>query len=259
MDFIKQGMSFLGFFKNAINKNNKETEKKPFVSAVIVAAGKSERMGMGQSKQFIELCGITAIARTLSAFEESPFINEIIVVTNRFDIVGIGSVVKEFGFDKVTRIVVGGDSRQKSAAAGFNAVNSKADFVAVHDGARPLITTECIGRVIKSAVINGAAAAAVRVKDTVKFADESGLVLSTPDRQHLWAVQTPQVFGAELYKNSLEAAMLSGEDYTDDCQLIEASGRKVMLVEGEYTNFKITTPEDIAHAEAVIRARGDAI
>jgi 2-C-methyl-D-erythritol 4-phosphate cytidylyltransferase len=234
-------------------------EAGPFVSAIIVAAGRSERMGTGRNKQLISLGGITAIARTISAFEENPYINEIIVVTNRIDILRIGGVVKEFGFEKIKRIIVGGDTRQKSVATGFNAVSGEASFVAVHDGARPLITSECIGRVIECAIKNGAAAAAVKVKDTIKVADENGFVLSTPDRQMLWAVQTPQVFATELYKKALEAAALAGADYTDDCQLIEADGGQVQLVEGEYSNFKITTVDDITHAEAVIRARGDAL
>lgn len=237
---------------------HKKQEQKPFVSAVIVAAGRSERMGLNKSKQLISLCGVSVIARTISAFEESNSINEIVIVTNRFDIVKIAGLVKEFGFDKVSRIVIGGETRQKSVASGFEAINEKAEFVAIHDGARPLVTTDCIERTIESAVQSGAAAAAVKVKDTVKFADENGIVISTPDRQMMWAVQTPQTFSAELYRKALKAAEESEADYTDDCQLVEAVGGKVQLTQGEYNNIKITTVEDIAQAEAVIKARGDA-
>jgi 2-C-methyl-D-erythritol 4-phosphate cytidylyltransferase len=252
-------MKLLGFFNLAKNKCNMNREAGLFVSAIIVAAGRSERMGTGSSKQLISLGGITAIARTISAFEENPYVNEIIVVTNRIDIIKIGGVVNEFGFEKVKRIIVGGATRQKSVTVGFNAMSGEAAFVAVHDGARPLITSECIGRVIENAIKSGAAAAAVKVKDTIKVADENGIVLSTPERQMLWAVQTPQVFAVELYKKALEASELTGADYTDDCQLIEAAGGRVQLVEGEYSNFKITTADDITQAEAVIRARGDAL
>lgn len=230
----------------------------PFVSAIIVAAGKSERMGRGINKQFVPLCGIAAIARTLSSFEESRHVREVILVANRIDIMRFASVVKEFGFSKVTNIVVGGNTRQQSAAFGLNSVSKSAAFIAVHDGARPLVTAECIDRVIESAYQNGAAAAAVKVKDTLKIADDNGVVVSTPERQKLWAVQTPQVFDAELYRKAIEKAVTAGDDYTDDCQLIEAAHGRVQLVEGEYTNIKITTGEDVLQAEAIIRARGDA-
>jgi 2-C-methyl-D-erythritol 4-phosphate cytidylyltransferase len=248
----------LNFIKYAKKIYMKPLSEEPFVSAVIVAAGKSERMGKCKSKQFVPLCGIAAIARTLSAFEESQHVREVILVTKKFDIGIVGSIVREFGFSKVSRIVVGGETRQQSAAIGMNAVSKAAQFIAVHDGARPLVTADCIDRVIGIAFKCGAASAAVRVKDTLKVADENGVVVSTPDRQRLWAVQTPQVFDMRLYREALEAAVQSGADYTDDCQLIEAAGGHVQLVEGEYTNIKITTVEDIPQAEAIIRARGDA-
>lgn len=237
---------------------HKKKEQKPFVSAVIVAAGKSERLGLSRSKQLIPLCGISVIARTISVFEDCGEVSEIVIVTNRFDIVKIAGLIKEFGFDKVSRVVIGGDSRQKSVAAGFEAINKKAEFVAIHDGARPLVTVACIERTIENAALYGAAAAAVKVKDTVKFADENGVVISTPDRQLMWAVQTPQTFRVKLYREALKAAEASGEDYTDDCQLVEAVGGKIQLTKGEYNNIKITTVEDIAQAETLIRARGDA-
>lgn len=247
-------MNFLDFAANSIKPQHKSS----FVTAIIVAAGKSVRMGIGKSKQFIPLCGIAAIARTLSAFEKSRLVREVVIVTNRFDIMKVGSVVKEFGFDKVKHIVIGGETRQQSAARGFNAISKETEFVAVHDGARPLITSSFIDKAIESAFENGAAALAVRVKDTVKIADKNGVVISTPDRQSLWAVQTPQVFGVDIYRAALEKAQRENKDYTDDCQLVEASGGRVQLVEGDYTNIKITTKDDILQAEAILRARGDA-
>ncbi len=230
----------------------------PFISAIIVAAGKSTRMGTGKCKQLLPLCGIAAIARTLSAFETSRYIREVILVTNRLDLHEMGSIIKEFGFTKVTKIVIGGDTRQKSAAIGLKAVNENAAYIAVHDGARPLVSAACIDRVAEGAMKNSAAAAAVKVKDTLKIADENGEVISTPNRERYWAVQTPQIFSAQLYREAFEKANASGNDFTDDCQLIEAAGGKVQLVEGEYTNIKITTSSDISQAEAIIRARGDA-
>lgn len=247
----------MDFIKFAKNKYFGNKEQGPMVSAIIVAAGRSRRMGTGKSKQFIQLGGVAAIARTLSAFEESTFINEVIIVTNKFDIIMMNDIVKEFGFDKVKHIVLGGETRQQSVAAGFAAVNENTAYVAIHDGARPLITPACIDRVVQKTFETGAVSAAVKVKDTVKVADENGIILSTPDRQMLWAVQTPQVFSVQIYRNALQKAQKLGADYTDDCQLIEAIGGRVQLVEGEYNNIKITTVEDIALAETVIKARGD--
>lgn len=244
--------------KYARNFGMKPESESPFVSAVIVAAGKGERMGQNINKQFIPLCGIEVISRTLSAFEDSRYVREVVIVSRRIDIMRMASAVKDFGFSKVANIVAGGETRQQSAANGLKSVSTSAQFIAVHDGARPLVTAECIDRVIESAFKSGAAAAAVRVKDTLKVADENAVVVSTPDRARLWAVQTPQVFEKELYRKALEKAIADGADYTDDCQLIEAAGGRVQLVEGEYTNIKITTVEDIAHAEAIIRSRGDA-
>lgn len=230
----------------------------PFVTAVIVAAGRSVRMGTGKNKQFLQLCGVETIARTLSAFEESRYVREVVVVINRFDIGRIGEILAEYGFMKVTHVVAGGETRQQSAALGLKAVNESSEYIAVHDGARPLVTPECVDRVIETAFKTGAASAAVKVKDTLKIADENGIVQSTPDRSRLWAVQTPQVFKLDIYRDALNKAIAAGTDYTDDCQLIETAGGRVSLVEGEYTNIKITTPDDIAYAEAIIRLRGDA-
>ena len=231
------------------------TPQRPRVAAIVVAAGRAERMGGG--KQLLPICDIPVIARTLSAFEECGWVDEVVVVCRVEELLTIADIVKEFGFDKVVRIVRGGTTRQHSAQAGLNAVGEAVEYIAVHDGARPLVTPSCIGRVIESAFVAKACAAAVKVKDTIKFADENGLVAQTPDRSRMWAMQTPQVFERGLYIQALQQAMESGADYTDDCQLIENAGGRVQLVEGEYTNIKITTKEDIIIAEAILRSRGE--
>lgn len=233
-------------------------EKFPLVTAVVVSAGRSERMGAQVSKQFLPLCDVPVIARTLSAFEACVMVSEVVVVARLDDLVEVAQLVKEYGFGKVVRIVPGGLTRQQSAMAGVRAMNGETAFVAVHDGARPLVTPACIDRVVRAAFEKKAVTAAVRCKDTVKVADESGAVLSTPDRGRLWNIQTPQVFEKALYRRALEKALGENADYTDDCQLVEHDGGRVFLVEGEYTNLKITTPEDIAVAEALLRHRGDA-
>lgn len=257
---------FCIIFNRVISMNFKRYMKKmgistpsegPFVSAVIVAAGSSKRMN-GENKQFIPLCEIPILARTLSAFEESLHVREVVIVTKKLSFLKVASIVKEFGFSKVTNMVVGGETRQESAEFGFKAISKDAEFVAVHDGARPLITSECIDKVIEDAYEKGASAAAVPVKDTLKIADENGFVVSTPDRKSLFAVQTPQVFKVDLYAKALENAKEKNRNFTDDCQLVEAIKTPVHLVEGSYTNIKITTKEDITQAEAILRARGDA-
>lgn len=230
----------------------------PLVTAVVVSAGRSERMRASVSKQFLPVCDVPVIARTLSAFEACRTVGEVVVVARLDDMVEIAQLVKEYGFAKVVRIVPGGRTRQQSAMAGVRAMNESTAFVAVHDGARPLVTPACIDRIVRAAAEKRAVSAAVRCKDTVKIADEKGAVLSTPDRGRLWNIQTPQVFEKSLYQRALETALEEKADYTDDCQLVEHAGGKVYLEDGEYTNIKITTPEDIAVAEAILRLRGDA-
>lgn len=231
----------------------RKTEEKPLVTAIIAAAGKSSRMG-GVDKQLAPLCGVPVLARAIAAFEASALVDEIVVVVSAAGFVPAANLVKEYDFQKVVRIVAGGETRQQSAAAGFGAVNPATAFVAVHDGARPLILPPHIDAVIAEAFRTGAAAAAVPVKDTVKIADENGFVRETPARESLWAVQTPQVFEAGLYRAALKAAGERGSDFTDDCQLVEALGRRVRLVRCDYTNLKITTPEDLLFAEAILQS-----
>ncbi len=155
-------------------------------------------------------------------------------------------------------MVPGGATRQQSAAAGFARISSRADYVAVHDGARPLIRPERIEEIVRAAEKTGAAAA-VPVKDTIKAVDEERRVLSTPDRRFLWSVQTPQVFSCVLYRRAMEQAMREGRDYTDDCQLLERTGVPVQLVPGDYDNIKITTPEDLRVAEEWLSRREEGI
>ncbi|HEX3025924.1 MAG TPA: 2-C-methyl-D-erythritol 4-phosphate cytidylyltransferase [Clostridia bacterium] len=229
----------------------KDRGEVPPVTAIVVAAGKGERMGGEASKQLLSVCGMPVIARTLGAFENCRSVNEVVVVARDEDMVEISRIVKDFELTKVVRIVRGSDTRQRSALCGLEAAGEAAYF-AIHDGARPLVSPECIDRVVEGALRHGAAAAAVRVKDTVKIADDEGFVLSTPDRSRLWSIQTPQVFEAGLYRGAVKKAVEEQADYTDDCQMIESVGQKIRLIEGEYTNLKITTPDDILAAEAYL-------
>lgn len=226
---------------------------RPRVAAIVVAAGGSTRMGV--AKQTIPLCGLPVIARTLLALDKAQCVDEIVLVTRREDALPFYALSRRCGVRKLTAVLPGGDSRQQSVARGVAAVSAGADYLAIHDGARPLLLPQTADRVIQTAFRTGAAAAGVRVKDTVKLADENGIVTGTPDRRLLWNVQTPQVFVRAGYERALAAAQAAGQEYTDDCQLMERAGLTVQLVEAEYTNLKITTPEDIAFAEAILRQR----
>lgn len=223
--------------------------KEHFVSAVIVSAGNSTRMG-GVNKQFLEIGGMPVIARTVSSFNKSPFIDEIIIVTRDRDIAEVENFVKPF--EKVKAVVTGGSTRQRSVFNGIEACSDNSDFLAIHDGARPLVSAAVIENTILSAFETNASAAGVRVKDTVKIVDDNGDIISTPDRDTLRLVQTPQVFSKELYLSAMESVEGS-ESFTDDCKLIEAYGKKVKIVDGDYKNIKITTPEDVLSAEIFLK------
>jgi 2-C-methyl-D-erythritol 4-phosphate cytidylyltransferase len=225
-----------------------EKEQKADCCAVIVAAGTSSRMGF--SKQEVPVLGIPALEYCLSAFEKVPRVGAIVVVCP----IGKQKFYEKWllpKFHKPLFIIQGGSTRQQSAQKGVEA-SPDYPLVAVHDGARILITPQEIEHVISDAEKYGASALAMPVKDTIKMVDEKGFVLKTPQRDTLWAVQTPQVFGRKQYLELLKKA--DGDD-TDDCQLFEKAGEKVHLCRGNYTNFKLTTPEDLEFAEVILKKR----
>lgn len=218
------------------------------ICAVIVAAGNSTRMQSGgRSKLLMELCGEPVLRHTLRAFDRAACIEEIVVVTRPVDFDAVREAMQ--GIKKPVRITEGGAARQDSVANGA-ALCADADYIAVHDGARPLITPAQIEAVCAHAQKYGAATLAVPVKDTIKIASAENFVEGTPDRAALRAIQTPQVFHLPLYNKALELAAEQGKQYTDDCQLIENAGGVVYLTPGDYRNVKITTPEDLPMAEA---------
>lgn len=216
--------------------------------AVIVAAGTASRMG-GIDKVMAPLGGEPMILRTVRAFQNSDVIQEIVIVT-REDLIGsVRSLCEAFG--KVTCVVAGGSSRQESVAAGLNALSSKMQLAAVHDAARPLITWDVIDRTVRAANTYGAAAPAIPVKDTIKV-DNGGVVVATPDRSKLRAVQTPQVFDKDLLLGALEKAAKDGAVVTDDCSAVERLGMTVKLVDGNEYNLKVTTPMDLKIAQMLL-------
>ena len=216
-----------------------------YCGAVIVAAGTASRMG-GIDKVMAELNGEPMIVRTVRTFQNCDAIKEIVIVTRQDLILPISHLCSEF--EKVKAVVAGGNSRQESVGLGLNALSKKVKLVAIQDGARPLITNEVIDRTVRAAHIYSAAAPAIPVKDTIKVV-KGGVVLQTPDRATLQAVQTPQVFDLELLRGALKKAELSGAAVTDDCSAVELMGMSVKIVEGDERNIKVTTPLDLAIAK----------
>ncbi len=220
------------------------TAKMPKVSAIIVAAGASNRMG-GQDKLGLRIGSKTVLERSVAALANNADISDVVVVTAADRIEQVRALCAPFA--KLRAVVPGGATRVESTRAGVAACAPDTDYYAIHDGARPFVSDALISRVISAAVIYGAAAPGVRVIDTIKRVDEDDTVIGTPDRAALVAVATPQVFEAVLYR----AALKNAGDAFDDCQLLERVGRKVQIVEGERDNIKITEPGDVARARFI--------
>lgn len=217
---------------------------------MVAAAGNSTRMGC--AKQLILLDGQPVLLRTLLTLQSVDAIDELLLITREQDAAYFAALAKEHGVTKLTRIVPGGDTRQQSVANGLAALPPEATLVGIHDGARPLITPEVVEAVIAEARVHGGAAVAVKVKDTLKQSDENAFITATPDRSNLWRVQTPQVFARQPFCDAMASALADGRDFTDDCQLMEQAGHSVKLVSGLETNLKLTTPEDVHLAEAIL-------
>lgn len=232
---------------------SKDKREYPVCSAVVAAAGSSRRMG-GGNKMLLPLDGIPVLVRTLRALEEATLVREIVVASREEDLLVIGDLCKTYGISKPVKIVCGGETRAASVLAATMECREDAAFIAVHDGARPLATPELIDNVIRLAFRTNAAAPAVAVKDTIKVVEENKVV-TTPDRDTLRCIQTPQVFDAALLRAALQAAVAGEIPITDDCSAVERLGKEIYLTEGSYENIKITTPEDMALATAILERR----
>lgn len=231
----------------------RKREEKPCCAAVVPAAGTARRMG-GREKLLESLGEMPVLAHTLRALDNCPYITEIVVVTRGDLIVPVGQLCRDCAFSKVTKVVLGGETRTHSVLAGIREVSPEWELIAIHDGARPLVSAEVLEEAIVKAASCGAAAPAVPVKDTVKRA-AGGVVEETLERASLFAVQTPQVFEAGLIKAALTKALEEGAELTDDCAAVERLGMKVALTRGAYENLKITTVEDLILAEALLEWR----
>ena len=222
--------------------------KLKYCGAVIVAAGSASRME-GIDKVMAPLGGEPMIVRTVRQFQACDAIREIVVVTRPDLIVPIMDLCHDF--DKVRAVVVGGESREDSVNMGLNTLSEKCQLVAVQDGARPFASWQLIDRVVRAANTYGAAAPAIAVKDTIQVV-QGGLVVATPDRSALRAVQTPQVFDFDLLRAALAQAKADKSKITDDCSAVELFGMKVRIVEGDERNIKITTPLDLKIAQLLL-------
>ena len=219
-------------------------------NAIIVAAGKSERMGTGTDKAFLSLGNRPVVAWSLIAFEKCPDIDRIIRVVRKEQQRAAKAVAKMFGISKLVAVVPGGNKRQESVQAGLAVCDVDTRFVVVHDGARPCVTPEVISEVVKLAKRVGAATVGRRMTDTVKRVEKGTLVSATEEREKLWAVQTPQAFNFRVLQNAYKS--LGKNDVTDDCQAVELSGEAVRIYENREPNFKITTVEDLQIASALL-------
>ncbi|MBO4331432.1 MAG: 2-C-methyl-D-erythritol 4-phosphate cytidylyltransferase [Oscillospiraceae bacterium] len=225
--------------------------KRKKAAAVIVAAGSSKRM-RGTDKLTAELCGESVICRTVGAFERSAEISEIILVTREDRLEEMSGYVSRFG--KVKKVVSGGKTRTESALAGVGEVSRDCGVILIHDGARPLVCDKLIKESVRAAIRYGAALPAAPVRDTVKRVSD-GFVTETCDRSELVLAQTPQAFKAELIKAALTDAVKNGAELTDDCAAVERLGMRPFVISGDHENIKITTPEDLTIAEAILKGR----
>lgn len=224
------------------------------VTAVIVAGGSGKRMGMAIKKQYILLKDKEILAHTLEAFNICDFINEIIVVVSKEEIEYVQeNIIDKYRFSKVKKIVSGGAERQDSVYNGLLAVSEETKYVMIHDGARPFIKKEVLYNALERAKQTGASIVAVPVKDTIKICNSTtSKVEATPSREQLWSVQTPQTFERSLLLEAYAFAKEKALKVTDDSMLLEAFGKDVYIVEGDYTNIKVTTPEDLLIGKAIL-------
>lgn len=221
--------------------------------AIIPAGGVGTRMGLGMPKQYYELQGVPILVHTLRAFEAAPEIDGVIVVVPEDHLQATRALVADYGLVKVGQVVVGGRLRQDSVARGLAALPVNTEFVVVHDGARPLVSPTLISRCLQVARDKGAAMAAIAVKDTLKDVDVTGEIRATVDRSSLWQAQTPQVMRAAALRRAMAEV---GSDFigTDEAAFLEAIGEKMVVVEGSERNIKITRPEDLNIAAALLQA-----
>ena len=223
------------------------------VTAIIVAAGKSDRMGAGTDKAFLNLGSRPVIAWSLLAFERCQDVDQIVLVVRKDQQTAAKALVRMFGISKLHAIVAGGKERQDSVMAGLKEIDADTRIVVVHDGARPCVAQEVISDVIKSARRGVASVTGCRICDTVKIVEKGVTVSQTVDRTKYWAVQTPQAFPYSMLRKAYATVEQEQKEVFDDAQAVEISGEAVKICETEKPNLKITTPEDLQIAAAILK------
>ena len=236
-----------------LKKLKKDSERPALCTAVIAAAGSSERMG--EDKQFIEVLGMPVLAFTLAKFEACALVGEIVIVARYDKLERVRDICAEYGICKASKVVAGGGTRLESVMNGVFAASDEAQLIAIHDGARPCITEDVIERAIEAARLHHAAAPAVPVNSTIKRS-KGGIILETVSREDLFEIQTPQVFTAEIIKAALTNAKDKSINVTDDCMAVELIGVPVHITEGSRSNIKLTARDDITVAEATLKQEG---
>lgn len=224
-------------------------------SAIIVAAGKGTRMGANTGKLFLEIAGRPVIAHTWERFDRAADIAEVILVVRDGLQSSFAELAAKYRFKKPFRLTVGGAERQDSVWNGLQAISPKAELVAIHDGARPMVTAELITATLQAARETGAAVAAQRVTDTIKESDDGRTIARHLDRQKLWAVQTPQTFRVDIIRRAISTAKAKGLSLTDDTAACELIGQPVRLVDCPTPNPKVTVPSDLPLVEGLLAAR----
>jgi 2-C-methyl-D-erythritol 4-phosphate cytidylyltransferase/2-C-methyl-D-erythritol 2,4-cyclodiphosphate synthase len=221
--------------------------------AIIPAGGSGKRLGAGVAKQYLMLHQCPVLVHVLAALQKSDVIDDIILVVPEDDLASIRErIIEKYGLSKISTVVAGGRERQDSVLCGLRAITEPCDVVLVSDGVRPFITQDMIAQVVTAAVQEGAAAIGVKAKDTIKETTDGDMVAATLPRQHIWQTQTPQAFQYELLCEAYAEAEKDHFYGTDDASLVERIGAKVRMIAGSYENIKITTPEDLVMAEALM-------
>ncbi|MBO7747509.1 2-C-methyl-D-erythritol 4-phosphate cytidylyltransferase [Paenibacillus sp. MWE-103] len=230
-------------------------EAKATWGVVVVAAGRGTRMGTPESKQYLLLRDKPILVHTLETFQAMDEIAEIALVVGRPDIERCEAFADAYGLHKISSVLEGGGERQHSVRRGLTALGGEVNWVMVHDGVRPFVAPEAVRRCMAKAMATEAAVLAVPVKDTIKQVNEDGVITATPERRSLWAIQTPQAFRRSLLERGLRKAEEDRFVGTDDAMAVERLGVPVSVAEGDYTNIKITTPDDLPYAEFLLASR----